>query len=437
MNPTSRRPLACFALAFLGLPSQAGTEEPPEVTFHGEVERILQDGCMACHRSGGAAPFSLETYEIAFNKRRMIGLVVEGGIMPPWLASEDDGPWANDLRLSDEDRKTLLTWVEADAPRGDPADAPAPRVWKEGWLIGEPDETFQLAEEQRLPAEGTVNLRMLVADRVVPRDMWIERLQILPTDPEVVHHATVEFLPPPSYGLGNRDTLVAALAPWTPEPNEWQYLFGYLPGKGPRSYEEDVARFIPKGSLLRFGMHYTPKGEATVDRTRLGLVATEVETPFVAETHYMNNWKIAIPPGEQREYTAELDVPHPVRLRSITPHMHLRGRTFVADLLRPDGSEERLIHIPEWDQDWQISYVFADEPEVPAGSLIRITGAYDNSADNLDNPDPSKWVRFGQQTWDEMLTMAVEWVRPRGDTIHGGRMRVRIPQGHLRDTNPR
>jgi mono/diheme cytochrome c family protein len=436
MHPSSRRPLLGLAvLGALGVTADDGAaDERDGVTFHREVARVMQDKCVACHRAGGAAPFSLESYETAYNKRRMIRMVVDGRVMPPWLASDEDGPWANDLRLSDAERATILAWVDAGGPAGDPADAPPRIEWPEGWLIGEPDETFQLIGPQSLPAEGTIKLRMVFADRVVPRDMWVKQLQILPGDPEVVHHASVEFEPPPTYGMGGRDTLVATLAPWTQQPQGWQYLFGYLPGKGPRAYEEGVARFLPKGSRLRFGMHYTPKGEASVDLTQLGLVIADEEARFAAETRYMNNWKLAIPPGEKRMFTAELDVPHDVKLRSITPHMHLRGRTFVGDLIRPDGSEERLIRIPEWDQDWQISYVFAEQPVVPAGSLIRITGWYDNTAENLDNPDPTQFVRFGQQTWDEMLTMAVEWVRPMDEAFHGGRMRVRgLVEGNIKN----
>ena len=394
-----------------------------EIDYHGEVARVLQRNCVKCHRPDGPAPFSLEDFETAYDKRRMIGMVVDAGIMPPWYATDETGPWANDTRLSGEERRMIDEWVARGAPEGDPADGPEPLVWKGGWQIGEPDEVFQFDAPRQLPASGTVEWEHIEIERVVPRDLWIKRLQILPSDPQVVHHASAEFLPPPQeVTVRGRDLLLGSLAPWSKpapsvRPQRWQYLFGYLPGKGPRSYRENVARFLPEGSRIRFGMHYTPKGEATADLTSLGLVLADEPTDFLAETTYMHAIDVEIPPGEQAEFSNEIVVPYDVVLRSITPHMHLRGVSFQSHLIHLDGTEELLLDIPAWDQDWQNSYVFAQEPVVPRGTRLRITGKFDNSSANPNNPDPTRHVVFGQQIWDEMLTMAVEWIRPRDEAL--------------------
>ena len=413
----AHRPVAIAATTAPGCALGAAVPElasESEVTYHRDVARILQANCVECHREGGAAPFSLESYEDAFDRRRMMRVVVGERIMPPWLADDTGGPWLNDRRLSEADRGTLLTWVESGAPAGDPADAPVPLTWEEGWVIGEPDHVFRLDEEKLLPAEGVIEWDPIPADAVVPYDMWVKGLQVLPTDPEVVHHATVTFKPPKDYGRTTVDALMGNLLPWTKRYEGWQFLFGYLPGKGPRSYADGVARFLPKGSQIRFDMHYTPKGVETRDRTQLGVILAEEEPVFAAQTRMIRNWKVKIPPhAKDVSFSETYVLPSDVLLRSVVPHMHYRGHIFHADLLRPDGTEEALIRIPEWNPDWQFSYVFRDPPFAPKGSKIRITGWFDNTAENPFNPDPTQWVEDGPQIWDEMMMMATEWIRPR------------------------
>ena len=392
-------------------PKLATSEEP---TYHADVARILQANCVECHREGGAAPFSLEDYEDAYDRRRMMRVVVGERIMPPWLAQEGSGPWLNDRTLSEDDRETLLTWIENGSPEGNPEDGPVPMQWQEGWVIGQPDFVFQLEEEKEIPADGVIEWDPIAADVVVPHDMWVQKLQVLPTDPEVVHHATVTFLPPKDYGKTTLDALMARLVPWTKRYEGWQFLFGYLPGKGPRAYADGVARFLPKGSRIKFDMHYTPKGVETRDRTRLGVVLAEEAPAFAAQTRMIRNWNVRIPPhAKDVQFSQTFTLPNDVLLRSLVPHMHYRGHIFHADLLLPDGSEKPLIRIPEWNPDWQFSYVFREPPYAPEGSRIRITGWIDNTADNPFNPDPDQWVDDGPQIWDEMLMMATEWVRPR------------------------
>jgi mono/diheme cytochrome c family protein len=358
-----------------------------EPTYHQEVARILQQNCAACHHAGGGAPFSLEDYETVYDKRRMIGLVVEERIMPPWYAA-DGGPWKNDARLSDEDVTTLTTWVAAGAPEGDPADAPTAVEWPAGWLIGEPDEIFQLKRERVVPAEGVVDYLHLRADRKVPRDMWVERMQVLPGAPSVVHHAAVTFQAPPDYGKEPPDTLLEALVPWRKKVPRREFLWGYTPGRGPRIFPPGVACFVPAGSRIFFNMHYTPSGVETTDRTQFGLVLAKEKPFFSSQTSVVRNYDVVVEPGGTAMFEAELELPHEVILRSLQPHMHLRGRSFIADLIYPDGREERLIHVPEWDMDWQLNYVYRDEPVLPAGTRVHITGWFDNTSANPNNPDP-------------------------------------------------
>lgn len=427
-----RRPVMVPATRAPGAPLSIERGEaglPADVTYHDQVARIFQATCVECHHDGGAAPFALTDYETAYDRRRMIGMVVENGIMPPWSASEPHGTWKGDRHLDERERGTIAAWLEAGAPEGDPALAPIEYEWSDGWVIGEPDVIFQLEEVQQIPAEGVIPYQRVLADKTVDRDMWIERMQVRPTDQTVVHHASAFFEEPREV---RRDTLVETMVPWLPlrkgrkyEP--MQLLWGYAPGRPAGSFEPGVARFVPKGSKIFFEMHYTTNGRATTDRTRLGLVLADGPTELVAETHALAFTGIDIAPGGKAEYTLEYEFEYPARLRSLVPHMHYRGSHFIAHLLHLDGSEERLIEIPEWDFDWQHTYVFHDGPLVEPGMRVRMKGSFDNSAANVDNPDPGERVQYGVQTWEEMLKLGVEWVRPReaaGADKHGVRVTV-------------
>ena len=391
----------------------APSEPAGDATYHREIARILQANCVECHHTGGTGPFSLETHPDVLRRKSMIRSVVDERVMPPWFAAEGTGPWLNDRSLTEEDRRTLLGWIAAGAPEGDPADAPLPRAWPAGWTIGEPDLVLSLAKPFQLPAEGIVDIQYLATDRVIPEDLWISGMQLLPGAPEVVHHATVTYLPPSARGDELAGELQDRLLPWGKRPDRWQFLCAYLPGRAARREPEGIASFVPKGARVRFEMHYTPKGVATSDLTRLGLVLAHEPPALLAEARNVRDYDIAIPPhAADVSFTFDYTLRHDVTLRSLTPHMHLRGAGFRADLLLPDGSTRNLLRLSAWDPDWQSSYVFREPPFVPCGSRVRITGWFDNSAANPNNPDPAQWVLDGPQIYDEMLTLVIEWIRP-------------------------
>jgi mono/diheme cytochrome c family protein len=399
----------------LGIEREQREPAPDEITFHHQVQRILQGNCVECHRPGGAAPFSLESFEEAYDRRRMIGMTVETGIMPPWYAEDGTGPWKNDRRMSPEDKRTLRTWIAEGAPRGDPADAPVELRWSEGWLIGEPDLVFQLDEPRALPAEGVIEWDPIPADQLVPEDLWIKRMQVLPGDRAVVHHCNIYFLPPQSYGKKPSKNLLNALVPWRRRPLLWQRLYTYLPGGNPVDYQPGVARFVPKGSKIVFDMHYTPSGQETVDRTRLGIVLADEPPRFSEQGRVIRNYRLQIAPGATEVYEAEMTFPQASIVGVLVPHMHLRARSFDAWLTQPDGAKELLLRIPEWDPDWQFNYVLEEPLVLEPGSKIEISCLFDNSADNPNNPDPTQWVYNGPQTWDEMLLLGLQVIQPRAE----------------------
>jgi hypothetical protein len=389
-------------------------EPKREPTYHREVSRILRDNCVECHRAGSVAPFALETYPQARGRKAMVKLVLEDDIMPPWFAGPDTGPWMGDRRLSSEDEQTLLSWIDSGAPEGDEAEAPLAYDYPDGWRIGEPDLVFQMKAPFDVPAEGLVEFRYFEAGPEVPEDLWIQRLEVRPQAREVVHHVTVSYKPPANRSGGLRRELRDALLPFRSVNDGWVFLFGYLPGKGPHTYPEGMACFLPKGSRLRFDMHYTPNGRTATDQTSMGLVLAKRPPELVAETRNFWNHDIAIPPmAADVVFTRDFPINHDVHVRTVTPHMHYRGRSMTATLLRPDGTSELLIDLPAWDQGWQFDYTFRRPRFAPAGSKVRVVATFDNSPDNPSNPDPGAWVYDGPQTADEMMSFLIEWIRPR------------------------
>jgi len=361
-----------------------------EVTYSREIARIFQNRCVECHREGEIGPFALTSYEDAIGWGQTIREVVDQGRMPPWFADPAVGHFVNDARLSDEEKRQIAAWVDAGCPEGDRKDLPAPRQFAEGWNIPEPDLVLDMASKPfHVPAEGVVDYKHFVADPGFKEDMWMVACEARPGNREVVHHILV-FLQSPG---GEVELLRGSL------------LAAYAPGSPPRITDPGMAKLIPAGSKIVFQMHYTPNGKPQEDLSKLGLKfckASEVRQKV--ESGWAVNFAFAIPPGKaDHKVTSKAVFKEEKLLLSMTPHMHMRGKSFKYEAVMPDGTRELLLDVPRWDFNWQIDYVLAKPKLMPAGSSLVCEAHYDNSADSPTNPDPTKTVRFGEQTWDEMM----------------------------------
>jgi peroxiredoxin len=377
-------------------PRDAADNTDTTLTYHGRISRIIDRNCVQCHRDGGVAPFSLETYQDVIGHRGMIENMVEWGRMPPWFAAEDTGPWANDRSFSPPAKRDLLTWLDSERLKGDPANAPVPPRFPDGWSIGEPDAVFELPEPVDVPAEGLVPYKYARVKTSFDEAKWVTAMEVRPTQRQVVHHALVFANTKKEEGIG-LDGFLAA----------------YVPGNSRRIYADGLAKKLPAGATLVFQMHYTPNGEAVRDRTKLGLVFADEPPEHRVRTKGIANTKIEIPPHTaNHKETAEQHVPRDAKLLSLMPHMHYRGKSFRYVLERPDGRTERLLAVPRYDFNWQLAYRFAEPVLAPRGSTIHVSAWYDNSADNPANPDPSRTVEWGVQSIDEMMIGYVEYYLP-------------------------
>jgi len=388
-------------------------------TFARNVSRIVQAHCQDCHRTGGVAPFAFESYESVAKRATTIAAVLADGSMPPWFVapvhSADgarvDGPWANDRALSDDDKRVVLEWIEAGKPRGDEGELPLPRASaSDAWAIGTPDAVYRLPEPVAVKAEGTMRYQVVLVPTHLEQDSWVSATQIRPTDRSVVHHVLVFTLP--EAALKDRELRRRAAIDETSG-----FFAAYVPGNDACEFPPGFAKRIPARSALMFQIHYTPNGVATSDQLALGVRFAKQAPQHAVHTYGIANTRFAIPAGAARhEVKAQTPLPYDARLLAFMPHMHVRGAAFRYELQsNPQAARTTLLDIPRYDFNWQLRYALATPIDAPRGAVVHATAWFDNSSANPANPDPNRTVRWGEQTFDEMMLGYVEYYLPAED----------------------
>jgi hypothetical protein len=373
------------------------------VTFANQVSRVLQRNCVECHRAGEIGPFSLETYEESVGWADMMLEVIEEKRMPPWHADPSIGKFANARDMPESDKQILRDWVDQGTPMGDVSQLPEPYATVEGWrLHRQPDQIVEMRGRPfEVPADGSVEYQYFVVDPKFTEDRWVSAAEVVPGNRSVVHHCIV-FIRPPD-GI---------------RPRGVGWLAAYVPGQTPLAHQPNQARFVPKGSRLVFQMHYTPNGTAQTDLTKIGLVFAddaEVENELVTVMALDQGFEIE--PHDESHFVniSKSRLPRNGQLLSVSPHMHYRGTGFEAWYVNDANEKKRLLNVPAYDFNWQHRYEFADP--IPLSSIRRLHGKveFDNSAGNPFNPDPSQFVTWGDQTWEEMAVGFFDLVVPRVD----------------------
>jgi hypothetical protein len=387
-------------------------------TFHKDVEPLLQAHCQTCHRPGEIGPMSLLTYQDTRKWAKAIRAAVLSRKMPPWFADSSVQHYGNDMSLSAAELETIKSWVDAGAPEGDAAEAPAPRQFLEGWNIGKPDVIVEMPEAYQIPATGTVEYTYIILPTNFKQDTWVRALEVRPSNRAHMHHAVLYARTPGSKWLRDYPKgvpFVPAARPGTEHrssdgdrtaegslADEW--LIGYAPGTQAYSMPEDTAFLVKAGSDFVLQLHYTTDGKPGADRTRIGLVLSKKPPAKRAFIANVADARFAIPPGDPNySANASITLASDAVMLGAAPHMHLRGRAMDMRAVYPTGETEMLFHVPRYDFRWQLFYNFASAKPAPRGTRIEITGAFDNSPNNPDNPDPKAEVHWGDQSWEEML----------------------------------
>jgi mono/diheme cytochrome c family protein len=405
-------PLPALALALAGV--AAGAPKGDAVSFYRHVVPVLQARCQSCHRPGEIGPMPLQSYAQVRPWAKAIKEAVLTRRMPPWFADPGVGKFHNDPSLSPKEIETLAAWADSGAREGDSREAPPPRQFVDGWNIGQPDAVFEMPVEYEVPATGTIEYTDIIIPTGFTEDHWVEKIEIRPGNRAVVHHISAYIREPGvnwlrSYPVGvpfvqnGKGLFGRENRPWETR------LSGYAPGSPPESLGPDCGRLFKAGSEIVLEVHYTTNGKPAKDRSRIGLVFSKRPPAKRVVTLSAKNLDLVIPPGAP-DHTVDgsLTLRADSELTLLYPHMHVRGKAMEMRAVYPTGEKEVLLRVPRYDFNWQLRYEPVTRKLLPKGTRIEATGVFDNSPNNRYNPDPKKTVRWGDQSWEEMMVGFVE-----------------------------
>jgi hypothetical protein len=397
---------------------------PTQVTFYKDVLPVLQKDCQTCHRPGEAAPMSFLNYDSTRPWAKAIKTAVLTKKMPPWYADPHYGKFANDRSLSQAEINTLVSWADAGAPAGDPKVAPKPIEWVEGWRIGKPDVVLSMPVAFDVPASGTIDYQYIVVPTGFTEDKYVQIAEARPGNPALVHHIIAFIREPgnpwmkdakPGVPFVPRERARQAQAQQAQQGGQnraqqqdnagfGDFLSGYAPGTLPNVMKPGQAKVLKAGSDIVLQMHYTANGKAGSDISKIGIIFATTKPTERVLTLAAVNGSFAIPPGDSNyQVDSKITLQDDSTLVNMLPHMHFRGKSFEYRVTYPTGEKEVLLSVPHYDFNWQLTYDLAQPKVLPKGTVIECTAHFDNSANNPYNPDPTKEVHFGEQTWEEMM----------------------------------
>ncbi|MBM3783197.1 MAG: thiol-disulfide isomerase [Acidobacteria bacterium] len=348
---------------------------------------------------------SLISYKDARPHAKSIRQAVLTRQMPPWFADAKHGKFMNDRTMTQAEIDTLVAWADSGAAEGNPAEAPKPVQFVQGWNIGTPDLVAEIPRPYSVPASGTIDYTYFVLPLNLKEDTWIQAAEIRPGNREVVHHVIAFIRPPDSKWLRK----ASYGEPYLPKQGDGgtnfsQWVAAYAPGMPPDEMNPGQGKLVKAGSDVVFQMHYTASGKQALDQTRIGLRFAKGTPAEKVMMLAAADEKFSIPPGAPNHLVeASITLKEPTKLVSLLPHMHLRGKAFTISAQYPSGESETLLNVPRYDFAWQLIYRLEDQKALPAGTKIACKAWFDNSPNNKANPDATAAVRFGEQSWEEMM----------------------------------
>jgi hypothetical protein len=380
--------------------SESEIQKRQQISYSDTIAPLLMEKCVDCHRPEGIGPWAMTSHTMIKGFAPMIREVVLTKRMPPWHADPHVNQFREDIGLTLEQKETLIHWIDAGSPRGngpDPLTKVGPPTSE--WVLGEPDLVVEMPAFD-IPATGVLDYQFFEVANPYPKDAWVKAVQIIPGDRKVVHHAISTFgkpvdpsKPVRSVGEGGEGNSILQ-----------EQLMTFVPGNEHYIYPEETGLLLPKGSSFFTQMHYTTSGKATTDKTKIGLWFRDDAPEHVLRHYVIANTGISIPPmeGEHQE-AAYIQFHEDAVIYSLFPHAHYRGRASEFAVRWPDGREEVVLSVPNYDFNWQRYFRLAEPLDVPAGTKLIHRTTYDNSPLKDSNPDPSKTIGWGLQSWDEML----------------------------------
>ena len=386
--------------------------EAVEIDYAENVAPIFVEQCQSCHREGGIAPWAMTDYRMLQAFAPAIKEAVTTLRMPP---GQIDRKFAKDIinhrTLNDLEMETIVEWVNAGAPvEGDRDPLTETTYSTSEWVHGEPDMIIEVPAQEIPAGPSAIPYRYVGVDLGLTEDKWLRGSEFLPSEPTVMHHMLNSVAV-----AGERNGNILGTQGGGQEEMNNAAISAYVPGGDPDYYDENTGGLLRAGSKVNLQLHYTPDGTPRTDKARIGLyfhdegVVPEERMAGDCACIFPNNWTPIPPYDPNFVQTAEITLKNDIRLHTFLPHMHFRGKSMKAKAIYADGTEEELIDIPKYDYAWQLSYTWREPKFIPAGTRLFVEGAFDNSADNPMNPDPSRLVPWGQMSEDEMFFGAFTW----------------------------
>lgn len=411
MEIRMRRPFYVVALTLLASAHLALSAAP---NFSKDVAPVLYNNCVTCHRPGEVAPFPLITYKDVKKHAGDIATVTHDRFMPPWKAVPGHGDFVGERRLTADEIALIKSWTDAGSPEGNPADLPPVPKFADGWHLGEPDLIVKMTESYTVPAEGRDIFRCFVLPLNIDEDKFVTAVEYRPSNRKVVHHALL-FLDAtgtgrkfdeadPGPGYGNMGGGIG----FAPTGG----LGGWAPGVFPNHLPDGICRNLRKGSDLIIQVHFHPTGKLEQEQSSVGIYLSKKPPQKILTTIPLRNKKIDIPPG-QKDYKVSKSLVLPIggEVIGIIPHAHLICKDMKVWATTPDGSKRDLIWIDDWDFNWQDQYIYKQSIKFPAGTKFDMEFTYDNSTDNVRNPNnPPQRITHGEQTSNEMAIAFIQMV---------------------------
>jgi peroxiredoxin len=402
-------------------PTKAASRADTQVTYYKDVLPLLQRHCLSCHRPGQVGPISLMNYKQIARWADACLEEVKAKRMPPWKP-EPNALLAGQRALPPEAVALFEKWVAQGMPEGNAADAPAAIAFTDDWTLGPPDLILEAPDEMVVGAEGRDLFRVVVYPTNLPEDKYISAVEIKPGNPRVVHH-TVNVLDTTGNARKMQDAAKAKALPTDKDrgpgysvptgfgffPNPNNFVGGWAPGMLPKRLPDGIGMKLPKGADFCVQFHFHRTGKEERDRTRVGLYFSKDPATAGFRALPIPGVFFEIPPGEKNyKVNNSWRLQEDVTVHRLIPHMHLLGKDIELTATRPDGTEQMLIRIAEWDYNWQEQYELKDPMVLPKGTVLRVRATFDNSADNPNNPSsPPRPVRLGEQTTNEMCFVFV------------------------------
>lgn len=388
-----------------------------QVTYYADVKPIIDQHCIECHTPGGVAPFPLTTYEDLAKRASFVKVATQNRYMPPWYADPQFQNYHGQRRLSEEDLQTIAEWADKGAPKGKASKEVKKKEETAAWP--EPDLNLSMQKPFVIPGTNTEQFRIFVIPTETTEDRYVRAIDFRPGNKRQAHHARLMLdtthLLRPDDGVMAGDSNTEFTRRNVQLANS--FWFGWVPGNFPVFYPDGVGKLLPKGTDIILNMHYSPSPVPASDQSHILLYYTR-EKPrrlintFILDENWVTNGPFVIPANQQiKFYMRSPLVPNDMTLISVLPHMHLLGKSIKAYAITPAGQVVPLIHIPEWNFNWQMAYPFQKPIKLPKGSVVYVEAVFDNTVNNPRNPQiPPRDATYGWGTLNEMLNLVVEYL---------------------------